>query len=168
MIVVVLIGSVYALVLTGFNKKNIEIHRLENIKDSLLPMWKKGVRVDFIVYNKCSQSAIFINNAHQEDIESSLKPKLFKDITLYKIDATNDTVKVKLTPIIFDEKLYDVCFKYTLFPNGSNSSYIIEQNKKFYTFYPYFQEPQIFNSLEEAVDAYQLKQYMEITPHEAS
>ena len=168
MIIVVLIGSVYALVLTGFNKKNIEISRLENIKTTLLPMWKKGVRIDIIVYNKCSQSAIFINNSHQEDIESSLKPELFKDIIIHKIDSTNDTTKLKLAPIIFDKKLYEVCFKFTLFPNGSSSSYIVEQNKRFYVFYPYFQDPQIFTSLEDAIDAYQLKQYMEITPHEAN
>ncbi len=168
MIVVVLIGSVYALVLTGFNKKKVAITRLENIKDTLLPMWKKGVRVDLIIYNKCSQSVIFINNEQQEDIESSLKSKLFKDITIYKIDSTNDTTKVELAPIIFDKKLYEVCFKFTLFPNGSSSSYIVEQNRRFYIFYPYFQDPKIFNSLEEAVDEYQLKKYMEITPHEAN
>ncbi len=168
MIVVVLIGSVYALVLTGFNKKNIEIIRLENIKNTLLPMWKKGVRIDMIVYNNCSQSAIFINNTVQEDIKSSLKNKLFKDIIIYKIDSTNDTTRVKLAPIIFDKKLYEVCFKFTLFPNGSSSSYIVEQNKRFYLFYPYFQNPKIFNSLEETIDAYQLKQYMEITPNEAN
>ncbi len=166
MIVVILIGSVYALVLTGFNKKNIEIKRLENIKDTLLPMWKKGVRVDMIVYNRCSQSAILINNELQEDIKSDLKSKLFKDIIIYKIDSTNETTKANLAPIIFNKKLYDVCFKFTIFPNGSNSSYIVKQNKKFYIFYPYFQDPKIFNSLEEAIDAYQLKQYMEITPHE--
>jgi hypothetical protein len=168
MIVVVLIGSVYALVLTGFNKKNIEIKRLENIKDTLLPMWKKGVRVEMVVYNRCSQSAIFINNELQEDVKSSLKSKLFKDITIYKIDSTNDTTKVKLSPIILDKKLYEVCFKFTLFPNGSSSSYIVKQGKRFYIFYPYFQYPKIFDSLEEAIEEYQLKKYMEITPHEAN
>jgi len=78
-VVVALIGIIYALVLSNFNtQKDIKIAKLQDLKSTLLPLWKEGNRVELIIYNEFSDAALAIN----DDINESYKPKI--DISKFK------------------------------------------------------------------------------------
>ncbi len=169
MIVVVLIGVTYALVLSNFNtKKKVHILKVSNIKESLLPFWSKGKRIDFYLYHNCQKSAIFINEDYQEELEADIKLSEFDKIEVYKPDYRGEATKVEFTPVMIEKKLQKVCYKYTLFPNGSNSSYILKKKKAYYIFYPYFQDVNSSEDLSEAMDLLQHKSYKGVTQDEVN
>ena len=168
MIVVILVGTVYALVLTNFNtKKKVRIAKIENIKRSLFPFWSKGKQVDLYLFDNCKKSALFINDTYQEEFSLDIKKKEFENIEVYKTDYRGESKKVEYPPIMIEKKLHKVCFKYTIFNNGSSSSYIIKKDKRYYIYYPYFQDVNISDNLSEAMDLYTHKMYRGvITPDE--
>jgi len=169
MIVVMLVGIVYALVLSNFNtKKKVNVIHMQNIKEALLPFWKKGKQIDFYLYDACQKSAIFINGSFQEDIEADIKLSEFKKVEVYKPDSRGENQKQEFIPIMIEKKLHKVCFKYTLYPNGSNSSYIVKKDKLYYIFYPYFQDVNQTDDLGEATDMLEHKQYKGVTPDEVN
>jgi prepilin-type N-terminal cleavage/methylation domain-containing protein len=165
MIVVVIIGVIYSLILSNFHtKKQVKILKIEDIKEALLPLWSKGKRIDFYLYDSCQKSAIFLNEVYQETKEIEIPLKRFQSIELYKPDMRGEAQKVTFTPIMIDNKLHKVCFKYSIFPNGSNSSYLLKKDNKFYIFYPYFQDVNTTDELSEAIDLLQHKAYRGVRP----
>ena len=169
MIVVMLVGIVYALVLSNFNtKKKVQVLHLYNIKEALLPFWKKGKQIDFYLYDNCQKSAIFINDNFQEEIEVDIQLSEFDKVEVYRPDNRGENQKQEFTPIMIEKKLHKVCFKYTLFPNGSNSSYILKKDKLYYIFYPYFQDVNKTDDLSQATDMLQHKHYKGVTPDEVN
>jgi len=169
MIVVVLIGVIYALVLSNFNtKKKVRILKVANIKEALLPFWSKGKRLDFYLYDRCQKSALFINETYQEEIEPDISNAEFDKIEVYKLDYRGESQKQEFIPIMIEKKLHKVCFQYTLFPNGSSSSFILKKDKLYYIFYPYFQDVNTSEDLGEAVDLIQHKEYKGVTPDEVN
>ncbi len=160
MIVVVLIGITYALVLSNFNtKKKVHILKLANIKEALLPFWSKGKRIDFYLYHNCKKSAIFINGEFQEKLKADIKSSEFEKIEVYKPNAQGEAVKVVFPPIMIENKFQKVCFQYTLFPNGSNSNFILKKKQFYYIFYPYFQDVNKSEDLSQAVELLQHPEY---------
>ncbi len=169
MIVVLIIGVIYALVLSNFNtKKNVHILKLTDIKESLLPFWSKGKQIDFYLYSQCQKSAIFINDIYQEEIEPDIKLSEFSKIEVFKPDYRGESKKIEFTPIMINNKLKKVCFRYTLFPNGSSSSFILKQKKLYHIFFPYFQEVNSTQDLGEAIDLLQQKPYRGVMPDEVN
>ena len=167
MIVVVIIGVIYALILSNFNtKKKVRIYKIANIKEALLPHWTKGKRIDFYLYERCQKSAIFINESYQEELEIDIDNALFEKIEVYKPDYRGEGQKEEFTPIMIDKKLKKVCFRYTLFPNGSNTSFILKKDKLYTIFYPYFQDTNTSEDLGDAIDMLQYKNYRGVTPDE--
>ncbi len=164
MIVVVIIGVTYALVLSNFNtKKQVVVHHIKEIKQALLPLWKRGMQLDFYLIDSCKESVIFINHTYKPKLQGDIKDAEFDKIKVYKADETGDSKKIEFTPIMIDKHLHTVCFKYTLFPNGSNSSYIINKNKIYYIMYPYFQDVNSTDTLQEAIDMLEEKPYKGVT-----
>lgn len=167
MVVVMIIGVVYALVLGSFDpKKSLKIVTLQHLKEVLTPYWTKGLQLELVVYDRCRESTLVINGEIQEEIEINIDSKLFKDIKVYKQDRYNGEREITFSPILVDRKLYKTCFRFTLFPNGSNTSYIIKSGKKYYSYFPYFEEPYVTTTLSDAIDATQKKEFTKITAHE--
>ena len=160
MIVVVIIGVVYALVLSNFNtKKKVRIYKIKNIKEALMPYWEKGKQLDFVLYDKCQKSALFINDIQAEKFEPLIKASEFDKIEVYKPDYRGEGQKQEFIPRLIDNTLHDICFQYTLFPNGSNSSYIVKKKNIYYIFYPYFQDVNVSENLENAIEILTLRKY---------
>ncbi len=167
MVVVMIIGIVYSLVLGNFNTKNrVSISSIENIKKALMPHWKKGHKVDLIVYDKCSKSILAINNEPMEDLELNLNNKIFKNIKVYKNDLYNDKRSIAFPSIKIENKIYKSCFRFSIFPNGSSSSYIVKSENKFYLFFPIFVNTLITNDLDSAMEIYTNEEFTKITVHE--
>ncbi len=167
MIVVVIIGIVYSLVLGKFDTKQyLKIAKLESLRDIMTTKHKEGTRLDLYIYDNCKKSALFINNEHQEEMKIDIKPKIFNNIKVYKSDRFGNERKIDFSPLIIDNKLYNVCFKYTVFPNSSASNYIIEQNNRFFVFPPYFEDVNQTDNLKEALLTFTHKDQKRIDSYE--
>ncbi len=167
MVVVMIIGVVYALVLGSFDpKKSVKIVTLQYITDALTPYWTKGTKVELVVYDRCRESALLINDEIKEDIETDIDTNMFKDIKVYKNDRHNGEREITFSPILVDNRLHKVCFRFTLFPNGSNSSFIVQSGKRFYAYFPYFEEAYVSTKLDDALEVYQKKEFTKINVHE--
>lgn len=167
MVVVMIIGVIYALVLGSFDpKKSIKIVTLEHIKETLSPYWQKGIKVDLVIYDKCSESALLINNEIQEELKININTNIFKDIKVYKNDRHNGERDITFTPILLDKRLKKVCFRFTIFPNGSNSTYVVKSGKKYYAYFPYFEDTYVTTKLDDALEIYQKKEFTKITVYE--
>ncbi len=167
-VVIVIIGIVYAVVLNNFkSEQNITPSNFANLKDKFLPFYKRGDLLEFYVYDDCSKSAIIINNELQ-DKKVDLNIKAFKDIQVYKTDKFADPKKVEFAPVKIDNRIYDVCFKFSIFPNSSSSSYIVHFWDKYYILYPYMIETKIVSNLKEAVDIFTNQDIKKIVSYETS
>jgi prepilin-type N-terminal cleavage/methylation domain-containing protein len=166
-IVVVLIGIIYAIVLSNFHtKKEFKILKLENLKESLLPLWKKGNRVDLILYDEYKKAALVTNG----EINSSYKPQIslsfFKDIESFTIDRFGALKKIEFAPLLVNSEIKKVDFRFTLFQNGSSSSYIIKKDENYYLFFPYFEDVNITQDSEEAIERFTHKEYRGVSQSE--
>jgi len=152
LLVVILIGLVYSLVLGKMNnKKNLNINKLENLKSILLKYNQS--KINLIVFDKCKRVLI---NHEEKDFDSDL----FKDIEVFKvIDGTMQ--KISFDPLYIKDKVYEVCFRFDIYTNGSSSSYIIKKDDQYIVFYPYFKDYEIFKTQDEAIDALENKKLMD-------
>jgi prepilin-type N-terminal cleavage/methylation domain-containing protein len=149
-IVVVIIGVVYALVISNFsNDKRVKIAGLKEIKEAISPLWKRGKRVDLYIYDNCQKAVAFINyEIDESDKEITLNMEEFKELEVYKSDALEGIKRVEFNPILINSKSYDVCLQYTLFPNGSNSAYIVKSDGNYYIYHPIIEDVEVVDNLE--------------------
>ncbi len=167
MIVVVIIGIVYSLVLGRFDTKQyMKITKLDSLREILRAKHQEGVRVDLYLYDNCKKSALFLNSTYQEDMKINIKPEMFKNLKVYKSDQFGNERQISFAPVIIEDKLYKVCFKFTIFPNGSSSNYIVEQNEHYYIFPPYFEDVNQTQSLQEALSLFTHKDQKRISSYE--
>jgi prepilin-type N-terminal cleavage/methylation domain-containing protein len=168
-IVVALIGIIYTVVLQNFNtKKNVQILKIQNLKESLLPLYKKGNRIDLYIYDRCKKATLFINNEVRESYKPKINIREFEDLKTYKLDNMGELQELEFTPILLEEKLQEVCFKFSIFKNGSSSSYIVKKDKKYYIFYPYFQDVNTSLDEDEAIDLLTHKEYRGVSIDEVN
>ena len=159
-IVVALIGIIYTVVLANFNtRKNVQILKIQNLKDSLQPIYKRGKRIDLYIYDRCKKAVLFVNGEVQESYKPKIDLSEFEDIKTYKLDNMGELQELEFTPILLEAKLQKVCFKFSIFKNGSSSSYILKKDKKYYIFYPYFQDVNTSLDEDEAIDLLTHKDY---------
>jgi len=156
MLVVILIGLIYSLVLGKINKKKvININKLENLK-SVLSSSKNSEKIQLIVYDNCKKIHLL-----GLDKKLNIDISLFKDLTTYKLDTSNNLKKVEFTPILVDKKIYDVCFNFTIYENESSSNYIVKQNNKFIVFNSYFKDSYITDNEDDAIVNFTNKEVLE-------
>jgi len=152
-IVVLLIGLVYSIAISSYSKKNnIKIDDLTKLKEKLLTFkTDEKDKITFVIYDNCKKNVVLINNEPSyKDIDSNID----SNIEVYTIDMYGNPKQIEFSDIILDGKKENVCFKFNIFPNNSNDSYIVKQKKKYYVFKPYFEHIQISSNLKKAVDIY--------------
>ena len=155
LIVIFLIGTIYAIVLVNFNlSNNVKITKFENLKYNLQKIKKPNTLLEYYIYDDCSKFAIFIDGEIDKKLTIDFDIKGFENIKVYKNDRDAREKKIEFAPILIDNKLRDVCFKYSIFPNDSSSSFIVELNEVYYVFFPYFQETNVTTKLDQALNVY--------------
>ena len=152
-LVVLIMGLIYSLAIGRFySKENLKIDNIANLKESLLLFKEKGDdKITFVLYDNCNKNAVLINDAlTYENIDFDI----FDELVIYDLD-TYLNPKIKDYPnILLKGKSYDVCFKFTIYPNGSNDSYIVKNDSKYYVFKPYFEELKIVKTLDKAIETF--------------
>ena len=164
-IVVALIGIIYSLVLSNFHtKKDIKVSKLQDLKQSLLPLWKDGKRVELIIYNNYKDVILSTNGDINESYKPDIKISEFKDVEAYNIDQYGEIKKVEFAPIISqDGDTKKVDLKFCIYPNGSSSHYILKRGNEYFVFYPYFEDINITYDEQSAKEAYTHKRFLGVS-----
>ncbi len=162
LIVILIIGLIYGLFVSNLNNKKKETQHitLQTMKQTLLlqPFKEKS---EIICFEPCQECFIY-----NDDKRTDIAPfSLFKSAPkVYKKDQFS-----QLQPHSFlafldsEEKLQNVCFRFSVFNNKSSSYYLVEAQKQFYLFRPYLKEVAVTSTLS---DAKKLLDMHEILPRE--
>ena len=155
MVVIILVGIIYALMLTYMKpkKENISLGITSPLRAMLLPYWNHS-HLYMICKHKCEKCTIYEENNTiiVKDILFPLKNSKVKNVYGFN-DGGRLESKEFLTPFPSDEK---ICLRYDLYPNKSSSELFIEdENGSVLYFPPYFNTFKSFASLQSAKDHFE-------------
>lgn len=154
-VVVILVGIIYALMLTYMKpkKENVSLGVTSPLRALLLPYWNH-THLFMICEHKCEKCTIYDNNNSiiAKDILFPLKNIKVKDVYSFDDNGRFEN-KEFLQPMQSDER---ICLRYDLYPNKSSSElFIEEENGSVLYFPPYFNTFKRFASLQSAKDHFE-------------
>jgi len=160
LLVIILIGALYGVFINKLTTKpkageGVTV-TIETIGDLLRLFAKEtGGDVTFLCQDSCSDCGVYAGDKRLD--EQSLK--LFDDAPeVFRRDGLGEFQPVEFLPRKDkDAVVHDVCFRYTLFENGSRSSYIVGYNDVYYLFDAYLQPVTKYKTIEDAEAAYEKK-----------
>ncbi|BCD68959.1 hypothetical protein [Nitratiruptor sp. YY09-18] len=148
LIVILIISILYGVFIQKLHTKEhlVKSLGLQDIK-TLLDGYDFNESAKITCINKCQECYLFIDGKKRDKIEGLFD----KEMQVYDFDIHGILSPIKFTPL-FDKNgnPQEVCFSYELFPNGSNSSYIVEYRDKFYIFYAYMKPVKVVDSITQA------------------
>jgi prepilin-type N-terminal cleavage/methylation domain-containing protein len=147
LIVVILMGVVYALVLYPLtHSKTVEKIEMSDFRSLLKPYASKSP-AELICYDDCRHCAIFSNRVRTAELSDL---HLSSELKTYRYDLMGDFKPIHYPDRLIDDKFQNVCLSFTLYPNGSSTQLFLEEDKDV-TFYPtYFGAKREFSTIEEA------------------
>lgn len=152
LIVVLIISVLYGLFLQNLDfRKDQESYGFKNLKEFLENFWEKGAlreRLELICYDDCSVCNVFQNG---EMIEEGFETQ--GAIRAYEFTENDILEDVMYENIEIGRDSFDVCFRYSLYPNGSGDQIVAEYQEQVYLFQPYFESTTMYETLFEAKDA---------------
>ncbi len=163
-IVIIIIGIIYALFVNNLRSKEQQVENITllTMKQALLQQ-SFTHKSEIICFEPCKECYIYNDDKRSKEAAFSLfnaPPKVYKEDTFgqlreYHFLALQDA----------EERLQNVCFRFTLFNNKSSSYYLVEADTKFYLFHPYMRDIDVVSTLS---DAKKLLDIQEILPREES
>lgn len=148
LIVILLISILYGLFIQNidFSQKG-ESYKFSEIKSFLLtyqdPAEKK--KTTLICYDRCRQCGVFQDG---KKIDDAFAPA--EEMEVFTMAKDGILEEVEYPRIELERHDYDVCLKYSLYPNGSSDRLIVTYGEAAYLFHPYFQKTEIFSDSHEA------------------
>ncbi len=152
MIVVVIIGVVYALMIQNFNFGQM---KKENISLSNLPKYlrdnfsKSKEKVTFRCMDECSVCKIFMGGKSMQEMESFFEK--YSSPEVYKL-INGDLERIEFFDYVENQKRINVCFEYNLYPNKSTDKMVLGYDDKFYMYDNFFTPTKEFKQLGDAKD----------------
>ena len=143
-LVIVIIGIVYVLFIQNIDKlQRTDSVGIEQLSEHLKKFQDKN-EVSLICIDECKKCEVYVDeNATKKYLE------LFKEeVISYEVDKDGQLEKIKYLPIYDERDEIEVCFKFTLFKNGSVSETILEYNEDIYYFPTYFGKMQKFETMD--------------------
>ncbi len=143
-LVIFIIGILYTLVGISFDRffsKDKEF-KFENLKEFMKEFQKNDKLIKLVCYQNCQKCVVYED---EKIINDDLKLKLDDKLKIYVIDEYGELVKVEFKERFIDQsvefpELEKVCFEYKIYPNGSNSSFVVYNFAKYYIFNSYFSD----------------------------
>lgn len=148
LIVILLISILYGLFIQNidFSQKG-ESYKFSEIKSFLLtyqdPAEKK--KTTLICYDRCRQCGVFQEG---KKIDDAFTPTGKMEVFTMAKDGVLEEVEYPRMEL--ERHDYDVCLKYSLYPNGSSDRLIVTYGDAAYLFHPYFQKTEILSDAHEA------------------
>lgn len=152
LIVVTIMGVIYAIVLQNFSFNQAD-EKIEELKLENIPAFLKGAfagskdKVTFTCYDSCSKCGFFVNNEELNSTEN-----LFEKHSSPLVYTLEDErlEEVEFEDIFVNEVSKTVCFKYSLYPNQSTDRMVLEYKDKVYFYDNLQDEVKEFDSKEDA------------------
>lgn len=155
MIVVLIIGIVYTLAISNFQK-------IGDVKTPLnlltlkeyLHQFKREKSVEFLCLDRCSSCDVFVDGEKLEELEGNFDNFLDDSVEIYRYEYGAGAISQEPKIYFNAEGVEDeVCFSYSLNLKGVGNQVLVEFKDKAYDFTPYFTKTVRYSSLQEAVDA---------------
>jgi len=154
-LVIIIMGVLYSFIGNSlFTKENSIVIKLNNLPKIARDLNKKPL--EFTIYGRdCTKMVWIYNREELVDVEYQVNINA-KDIKAYRFNFYGELHQFEFLDFRIENKTERVCLRFETFKNGSNSSYILEDEKTdlFYLFRPYFKDVEIFKSLGDAQDSY--------------
>ncbi|MEN4045222.1 type II secretion system protein [Sulfurimonas sp. NWX367] len=154
MIVIVIMGVVYTLVIGSFKKLSEKSTNLslKNLKE-FLQSYPHKESAKFVCLDNCKNCFVLIDGKKQ-DIR--IKNFLDESVQVYRYDFDLGAMQKENTGYFNQENIEEnVCFSYEVDGDGVGDQVLVEYKNNVYDFTPYFEPPQVYSSVEEAVNAKQ-------------
>jgi len=158
LIVILIISIIYAIFVQKLsNKESVVKSKGIEAVGELLEGFEFNSSADIICTDSCKECAIYIDGKKVKEIPSPFE----KEPKIYDFDIHGLLSRVTFTPL-FDENdnPKEVCFKYSLYPNRSKSSYIMEYKDKYYVFFAYLHPVEKTESIQKAQELYDPSQWV--------
>ena len=154
-LVIIIMGIVYSFIGNSlFKKENSITITLKNLPEVARDLNIKPLK--FIIFGReCSQMVWLDKDGNSINVKYGVSINS-RDLKPYRFNFYGELEQFEFIDFRFENRVKKVCLEFEFFKNSSNSSYILEDEKKdiFYLFKPYFKSVQTFKSLEEAKDIY--------------
>lgn len=154
LIVVVIMGVVYTLSISGF--QNIQEGKtritLQNLKEYLNKI-PRDKSVEFLCLDKCSSCDIFVDGELYSET-GAFDDFLDDSIRVYRYDFLQGAQEITKKVYFNSEEVEeDVCFSYSLNKKGVGEQVLVEFKEKVYDYTSYLTPTPLYTSLQEAVEA---------------
>ncbi len=150
MIVVVLMGMVYGLVISVFDRyKDKAIDVTLSSLESYMKSFYHNNHVALICIKRCGECMLFID----ETFKQNVTPFLREDVEAYHYDKDMGLREFQFQPYFRpDGQEEETCFRYEIHPDGSRTELIVKDAKKVYDFPSYFGAVKTYSSLEDVIE----------------
>lgn len=152
-LVMSIIGVMYAILIQNFtlNNETDEKITIETIPNFLRKNFGENKsHVKFRCLDECFTCKVFENEK-----ETSVGVELFEkraDLAAYTLRG-DELEKIEFGEYFIDEyESEEICFEYSLYPNGSTDKMVLEYKDKFYLFDNFKEKTKVFERLDEAGD----------------
>jgi prepilin-type N-terminal cleavage/methylation domain-containing protein len=150
LLVVLIMGIVYGLAVNAikrYGERSFELS-LETLPQYLQSFHQQN-HVVLLCTDACRECRVMVDGSEVKKVD----PFIDGPLRAYRFDSALGTRELSFTPYYDeDEREFEVCLRFELFPNGSSSEMIIEQEGYVVDFPGYFGTPRRFATLEEAVE----------------
>jgi len=150
MIVVVLMGMVYGLVISVFDRykeKAVDV-TLSSLEGYMKNFYHNN-HVALVCIKECGECMLFVD----EKLKHNVTPFLTKETEAYHYDKDLGLRELQFLPYFRSEgQEEEVCFRYEVHPDGSRTEMIVKDGKEVYEFPSYFGSVKKFNSLDDAIE----------------
>jgi hypothetical protein len=148
LVVILLISILYAIFVERLPSKErlVKSQGLQELP-SLLEGYPFEDKVELICTDNCRRCFIYVDGNRTKEIDSPFT----QEVRVYDYDIHGLLSQLHFPPIFDEENLpQEVCLRYSLYANGSRSSYILQHGPTFYIFFPYLRSPRKSDSLQRA------------------
>jgi len=150
LLVVLIMGIVYGLVINSIKQYGDRSFALtlETLPEYLMGFHRQN-HVTLLCTDACRDCRVMVEGTEVKRVE----PFIDGPIRAYRFDAALGTRDISFTPYYDEEEREsEVCLRFEIFPNGSSSEMIVEEEEYVVDFPGYFGTPTRFASLEEAIE----------------
>ncbi len=155
LIVVLIIGVVYTLAVTNFQKVADKAGRvsLKTLKSYLhsLPHEKS---VKFLCLDDCSSCEVFVDGKKVDELSKSFDNFLDDSVKVYRYDMLSGAQEITQEIYFNSENIEErVCFSYSVDKQGIGNQVFVEFKDRVYDYTSYFMPIPVYSSISDAVDA---------------
>ncbi len=152
MIVIMIIGVVYTLAISQFQKigEGGTSLTLENLKE-YLQSFEHEKSVKLLCLDDCSKCDVFVDDNKSEN-SKTIEHFLDKSVKIYRYELAYGYIEVQRDVYFNIENVEEhVCFSYEIDENGIGDQVLVEFKNNFYDFSTYFSKTLNYSSMQEAI-----------------